>query len=71
MAVTLRMDEDLEAKSMEKLPRYITMSALFRWALHAALDNQKEFNVYVNSDVRVKRVQDYMTVRLQKLLCDR
>lgn len=67
----MRINEDLRDKSLEKLPRGISMSALFRWALHAAVDTQKEFDAYVRSEEEVARVQKFMADRVGRLVCDR
>ena len=68
MAVTIRMDNAVKEKSYEKLPRGVSMSALFRWALHAAIDNQREFEAACKADEAMMRVQRFMSERLKKII---
>ena len=68
MPTTMRLSSELKEKSYEKLPRGISMSALFRWALHVAIDNQREYNQACKDDREMMRVQEWMRVRLEKVL---
>jgi len=64
---TVRLSDELKEKTLETLPRAISISALVRWVLHAAVDSQAVFERAVNKDKEMMRVQEYMADRIEKL----
>lgn len=64
---SVRMSDELHKKTLDELPRAISISALLRWAIHAAVDNQTEFNKAVREDKQMVRVQEFMAGRMEKL----
>ena len=68
MAVFIvRSTDELKEKSMETLPRSISIASVFRWALHAAIDNQTDFEKAIRQDKKMLRVQEHMAERINKI----
>ena len=50
-----------------KLPKSVGYSGLFRWALHLALDSDKEFQKACTSDLGLAAADRYMVERVKRI----
>ena len=57
-----------DRRMMGKLPKSVGYSGLFRWAMHLALDTDKEFQKACVSDAGLAAADRYMVERVRHLI---